>query len=56
MSGQSLRDQIMDALGQLEDEQLQKVLDILRALRSRQDVLLLDETDMDWAVWWRCAP
>jgi len=45
MSGQSLRDQIMDALGQLEDEQIQKVLDMLHALRSKQDVLLLDETD-----------
>jgi len=45
MDRQSLRDQIMDALGQLEEEQLQKVLEILRALRSKQDVLLLDETD-----------
>jgi hypothetical protein len=45
MSGQSLRDQVLDALGQLEDEQIQKVLDMLHALRSKQDVLLLDETD-----------
>jgi hypothetical protein len=45
MSGQSQRDKVLDALGQLEDEQIQKVLDMLHALRSKQDVLLLDETD-----------
>jgi predicted HTH domain antitoxin len=45
MHEQLLRDQVTSALAELQDEQLLILLEVLRMLRSKREVLLLDETD-----------
>jgi len=45
MHERPLRDQVTSALAELQDEQLLTLLKVLRMLQSKQEVLLLDETD-----------
>jgi len=45
MHERPLRDQVTSALAELQDEQLLVLLEVLRILRSKQEVLLLGETD-----------